>query len=478
MSMMAMDMNAAPPEMLTFDELMADKTGTMARTLASANSFLEQASCAELLARVGCTVESVAPARFPDKRWIQKSYGRSVSDTPEDLMAGKGLFYLTEQRQLYLDCTAGHYQMPWGYNHPGLIAVLLDGIARGIVWDNHSNIPPAPVKRLSEKLVTLANPGADITRLHQNDDALNTVLIGTATGTVACSAVLKIMLKYYQRAKPKEGSPVFVVLDGNYHGTDFLAQRLRGMWNDYFSNIDVIVVQPNDPDELESAFKQYGERIAGFWAEPIMMNREAITVDDSYLSLARLLCDKVGALMAIDEIQTCFWWPEVLYTNRYNFVPDLLVLGKGMTAGFHPLSAVLYRGRYDLLEQYDAISTNGNAALAAYLALGSIALVEKQADQIRRAGTYYHQQMSKLAEEFPQFVAATHGEAHMTGLKLREVADALGLQREALSHGLWLRVHAYHPGHSTILSKFGLLLDEQVADFTVSIIRDLLRERA
>jgi acetylornithine/succinyldiaminopimelate/putrescine aminotransferase len=81
--------------------------------------------------------------------------------------------------------------------------------------------------------------------------------------------------------------------------------------------------------------------------------------------------------MAIDEIQTGFWFPEVIYCSRIGLQPDFIVLGKGMTAGFHPLAALIYRGKLDVLEQYDAISTNGNAALAALLALGCIELIER-----------------------------------------------------------------------------------------------------
>jgi hypothetical protein len=134
----------------------------MGEALTAGRDFLAAASTAELLAKVGSTIAAVPTAGCPDKRWFQRSFGRSVTDNPNDLLVGRGLFYLTEQRRLFLDCCAGHYQMTWGYDHPELRALLLDGIQRGIAWDNHSNIPAAPVKRLSAKLVELANPGADL----------------------------------------------------------------------------------------------------------------------------------------------------------------------------------------------------------------------------------------------------------------------------------------------------------------------------
>jgi acetylornithine/succinyldiaminopimelate/putrescine aminotransferase len=462
---------------LAFDALVGDRSGSLSRALSAGKKFLAETPTSSLLTAVGRTIEAVPASAFPDRRWFQKSFGRVVTDRPDDLLVGHGLFYLTEQRRLFLDCTAGHYQMTWGYDPPELHALLLDGIERGIVWDNHSNIPPAPVKSLSARLAALANPDVDVQALRADGSRLNTVLLGVVTGSVACGAAMKIMLMRHAQVKRDKGAPVFVTLQGNYHGTDVFAQRLRGMWVEYFCNVEVAQVPPNDGEELAQVFRRYGERVAGFWAEPIMMNCEALTLDPSYLQLARALCDQAGALMALDEIQTGFWFPEVFYTNRLSVEPDFIVLGKGMTAGFHPLSALVYRGDLDCLAQYDAISTNGNAALAAYLGLGCIALIEHEAGRIAEVGAHLHSRMSELCCEFPDLLQEVRGEGHMTGLKFRRVEDALGFHRCAFERGLWVRVHAYHAGHSTILTKFALLLDEEVADFAANTMRTLLAER-
>ena len=462
---------------MSFDALMDDASGEIGGALRAGRDFLSTTPTRELLANVGRTIEAVPAACYPDKRWFQRSFGRSVTDAPDDLLVGGGLFYLTEQRRLFLDCTAGHYQMTWGYDHPELSELLRDAVARGIVWDNHSNLPAAPVKRLASKLIELANRGGANSDLQRDGRRLNTALLGIATGSVACAAALKIMLTHYAKAKREKGPPVFISLEGNYHGADFLAQRLRGMWPEYFAHLEVATIRPNDAEELEQAFGRYGERVAGFWAEPIMMNCEALVLDSPYLRLARSLCDRGGALMALDEIQTGFWFPEVLYSRRRGVEPDLLVLGKGMTAGFHPLSALVYRGRFDCLEQYDAISTNGNAALAAYLGLGCIALIEREAAAIERAGAHYQRRMSELVDEFPDLLVEARGEGHMTGLKFARVEDALGFHRCAVERGLWIRAHAYHAGHSTVLTKFALPLQAEVADFAVEAMRDLLARR-
>jgi acetylornithine/N-succinyldiaminopimelate aminotransferase len=465
------------------DVSIADLAGPLGadvcRAMAAAKAFLDSHDSGQLLGLVGQTIDGTALKRTIDKAVMQKSYGGGKVGQTDDLLAGRGLFYVTEQGRLFLDCTAGHYQMSWGYDHPVLTRVIRDGLAAGIVPDNHSNIPQWPVKRLAQKLVEAANPdcpelrAGDFSKIMESNTRLNTVLLGVATGSIACEAALKIMLMRHERMK-RPRPLVFVVLDGNYHGTGFFSQNLRGMWTSYIRNMKVVSVQPNDGRELERVFNRYGERIAGFWAERIMMNREAILVQAEYLQLARKLTHGVGALMAVDEIQTGFWTPELFMYKQAGITPDIVIVGKGMSAGLHPLSSIIYRRELDMLAQYDAISTNGNAALAALAALANIELLQKQGSQINETQEYYYAKLCELAAEFPERIAAVHGNRSMTGLKFCKVEDALAFHKKCVESGLWLRVHAYHAGHSTILCKFALCLESAIVDEFIRRLRMLL----
>ena len=205
------------------------------RAMSNAKRFLDDRDDGQLLGLIGKTFGSLAVRKTIDKAVMQKSYGGGKIAETDDLLAGRGLFYITEQGKLFLDCTAGHYQMSWGYDHPVLTQTIRHGLAAGIVPDNHSNIPQWPVKRLAQRLIEAANPDCpelrrgDFSQVMKSKTRLNTALLGIATGSVACEAALKIMLMHHERAK-KSGPAVFVVLDGNYHGTGFFSQNLRGMW--------------------------------------------------------------------------------------------------------------------------------------------------------------------------------------------------------------------------------------------------------
>jgi hypothetical protein len=99
--------------------------------------FLDGHDTAALLARVGQQIDELPAVEPVDKSALQDSYGGSQRTACDDLLVGRGMFYLTEQRRLCLDCTSGHYQMLFGYNDPALCRAVADAVAGGIVWDNH-----------------------------------------------------------------------------------------------------------------------------------------------------------------------------------------------------------------------------------------------------------------------------------------------------------------------------------------------------
>lgn len=453
---------------LSLEKLLGQNGPRIVAAMRAGLRFIDGHNTAQLLAHVGRSVRGVPAVRAIDKSALQDSYGGSQTGPSDDFLVGRGLFYLGEQRRLFLDCTSGHYQMTWGYNHPALCAAAAAASRAGICWDNHSNIPQSPLKQLGHRLAALANaPG--------EPDPLDTVHLGVCTGSVACAAALKIQLKVFERDRGPKVAPVIITLAGNYHGSDMVPQFMRGMWTHLKRPVEVVIVQPNDPDALERAFRKHGSRVAGFWAEPILMNREAIAVEPDYLRLAQMWCRRVGALMCIDEIQTGFWQPEVFEYRALGLQPDLVVLGKGMTCGFHPLSGVLMHSRHDVLEQYDAISTNGSAALPAFVALCSLEMIREQADHIRNIGQRIEVGFRNLAAEFPEQLVSARGRGYLAGLKFRKVEAALQFHRRLLEAGLWARAHAYHAGHSTVLTKLGLLANEAVVDFVLGRFRKLLQ---
>jgi len=166
---------------------LADVLGPRGRAIVTAMQaslrFLDGHDQSTLLDRLGDLIAEVPAFEPIDKSALPDSYGGSQTGPSDDFLAGRGLFYLNEQRRLFLDCTSGHYQMLWGYNHPDLCATIEDATRSGVIWDNHSNIPQSPLKQLAHRLVALANaPG--------ETDPLDKVHLGLCTGSVACATAL------------------------------------------------------------------------------------------------------------------------------------------------------------------------------------------------------------------------------------------------------------------------------------------------
>lgn len=454
--------------------LIRKKEKQVIKIITIANTFLQREKEKHLLEKVGKIIRNIPNAHYNDKKWFQKSY--IIGDQRNDFLAGRGVFYITEERKLFLDATAGHYQMTWGYNHPFLMNNLNNALKTGIAWDCHSNIPGFFVKKLSEKIVNICNPQENNCEIQENENSLNTVLLGIATGSVACSTAMKLAINYFKKTKGNKKKIVFVSLNGNYHGTDFLMQRLRGMWQWIFSeNFIFETIEPNNTEGLKNVFEKHGENIAGFFFEPVMMNREAILLDKNFVCEARKLTEAVNALMIIDEIQTCCWYPEIFMYRQFDIVPDIVILGKGLTAGFHPLSCVIYRRKLDSLKQYDAISTNGNAPLPSFMALCCLQLVEENIQKIKNISIYYEEALKKLALEFQGLIVSIQGKGLLSGIKLKDQKTALEFHRRCLEKGIWLRVHAYYQSHSTALTKFALVVSRNVIDFTIEKFRSILK---
>lgn len=433
------------------------------RTLLRAKRYLDSHTTSQLLNNVGKRIKSIPIIPHFDKRYFQKSYAGNPDKPQNDVITGRGLFYITELGNLFLDTTAGHYQMTWGYNNPELNATIQEGVKNGIIWDCHSSIPGDYVKKLSYELIDVCG-----------SPQLDTVMLGTASGSMACSTAMKIAIKYFRKAKGEKRTPVFISLNGNYHGTDIMMQRLRGMWTPYFSNCVFETVEPNDISGLKKVFKKHGKNVSAFFFEPILMNRESLLLQKDFVKTARELTESVDAIMAIDEIQTGFWVPEVLMFKQFGIIPDIVIIGKGLTAGFHPLSGIIYRKKYDILEQYDSLNTNGNPPLPAYVALKSIEMVKRDSKRISTIGNYYHNKLKSLAGEFHGIVKSIQGQGLLSGIKFKDQPIAIDFHRKCFKRGIWLRVHAYHEGHSTALTKFALVVDKETIDFTISEFRKIL----
>ena len=182
--------------------------------------------------------------------------------------------------------------------------------------------------------------------------------------------------------------------------------------------------------------------------------------------------------MCLDEIQTGFWQPEVFEFRTLGLQPDLVVLGKGLTAGFHPLSGVLdaspaRRAGTVRRDQHERL---GRLAGVCGPVLAGADRSSERRRSARSAGAS-RKDSRRWWRSFRRCCEAAHGRGHLAGLKFHEVEDAKRFPARCCSSGLWTRVHAYHEGHRTLLTKLGLLADDDDRGFCAGPFPEAAQER-
>ena len=438
----------------------------------SAYNFLKETPRDDLRSMVGQRLDFIPEFDRAEKRAFAVSYQKPVQD---DILAGYGIFKITEGKALQIDWTGGHYQLPLGYHFPEMDHLLTEARRLGIIDDTHNNTPGRAVKLLASEIVRCANvfDGAvndeKLEDILDDDDRLNRVTC-VDTGTVAVGAGLKSIL-YRFRDLHGGHVPVFIVQEGNYHGTDFLEQRLRGMWEWLFTNVIVEPVQPNSIDGLSKAFRKYEssteKRIAAVMMEPILMNNRAIYLRPEYADRARQLCAQHDAILFMDEIQTCMWSPSVFVANEYHADADMIAIGKGLTAGFSPLSYMLCKRPLDNQSQYSSISTNGNADMAALAGLSVLEAVKNNAEHIEVVGSYYFDELQNLQRRHSDIIIEITGRRHLAGINIANPLLADRFHKTCLARGIFARLQTYKEGASTIITKPSIIADANDVDFVI-----------
>jgi acetylornithine/succinyldiaminopimelate/putrescine aminotransferase len=438
----------------------------------TAYKYLMESSVDELRKKVGQRLDFIPDFDPVDKNTFVESYQKPIQD---DILAGYKLFKVTEGKKLLIDWTGGHYQLPLGYHYPLFDDLLTKARRLGIVDDTHNNTPGMPVKLLARELIRCANAFDEdsIENIMKSNDRLNRVT-SVDTGTIAASTGIKGIL-YRFREIYRDKIPVFLMQEGNYHGTDFFEQRLRGMWEWMFTNVIIESVKPNDIDSISEVFRKYknsaSEKVCAVMMEPILMNNRAIYLQPDYVHKAKELCVQHEAILFIDEIQTGMWSPKILMANEYGGVADVLAIGKGLTAGYSPLAYTLCKSSLDNQSQYSSISTNGNADMAAIAGLIVLEIVKANSDHIEEVGNYYFNELENLHKAYPDKIVEITGHRHLAGINFANESVAIRFHKACLENGIFVRLQAYKEGASTIITKPPIIADSKDVDFVMEKFR-------
>ena len=200
----------------------------------------------------------------------------------------------------------------------------------------------------------------------------------------------------------EEGKATIIVCEGNFHGRTSTVISFssdpasRKNFGPYMPGFEMIPY--NDINAL--AFALTNKNIAGFLVEPIQGEAGVVVPDDGYLKKAKKLCEEANVLFIADEIQTGLARTgKMLACDYENVRPDILLLGKALSGGMLPVSAVLCDDEIMMtIKPGEHGSTYGGNPLACKVAIAALQVLkdENMADNAEAMGKLLRSELEKL----------------------------------------------------------------------------------
>ncbi|URM36622.1 ornithine--oxo-acid transaminase [Flavobacterium anhuiense] len=227
------------------------------------------------------------------------------------------------------------------------------------------------------------------------------------TGAEAVETALKISRKWAYEVKGiPENQAQIIVCENNFHGrtttiisfsNDETARKNFGPFTDGF-----IKIEYDNLEALENALNS-SKNIAGFLVEPIQGEAGVYVPSEGYLAKAKALCEKHNVLFIADEVQTGIARTgKLLAVHHENVQPDVLILGKAISGGVYPVSAVLCNDEImNVIKPGQHGSTFGGNPVAAAVAVAALEVIkdEKLAENAERLGVILREGLNKIADK-------------------------------------------------------------------------------
>ena len=225
------------------------------------------------------------------------------------------------------------------------------------------------------------------------------------TGAEGVETALKLARKWgYQKKGIRENEAIIIACEGNFHGRTITIVSIstdpdaRADYGPYTPGIEVIPY--NDTEALSSFLEEKGEKVAGFLVEPIQGEAGVFVPDDGYLKSCYDLCKKHNVLFIADEVQTGIARTgKLLCCEHENVRPDIVILGKAISGGVLPVSAVLADDDIMLtIKPGEHGSTFGGFPLANKVATAALEVVrdENLAEKAEYLGKIFREEMKKI----------------------------------------------------------------------------------
>jgi ornithine--oxo-acid transaminase len=324
--------------------------------------------------------------------YIQKEdqYGaHNYHPLPVVLSRGEGIYVWDVEGKRYFDFLSAYSAVNQGHCHPKIVQALCD---------------QANTLALTSRAFyndSLGEYEEYITQYFGYDKVLP-----MNTGAEGDETALKLCRKWaYEKKGIPENKAKIIVCEGNFHGrtitiismsTDPDSYKGFGPYTPGF-----VVVPYNDLDALQKELED--PHVAGFLVEPIQGEAGVYVPDEGYLAAAYKLCREKNVLFIADEVQTGLARTGKLLACDHEHVrPDILILGKALSGGMYPVSAVLADDEIMLcIRPGEHGSTYGGNPVAAKVGIAALQVLkdEKLAENADRLGVIFREEMQKMVDK-------------------------------------------------------------------------------
>lgn len=337
----------------------------------------------------------------------EEQYGaHNYHPLPVVIDRGEGVFMWDVEGKRYYDFLSGYSAVNQGHCHPKIIGSFIEQAQKLTLTSRafHSDL--------------LGEYAEYITKYFGYDKVLP-----MNTGVEAVETALKLARRWaYQVKGVSENKAKIITVEGNFHGrtlnvisfsTDSSARNNFGPFMPGYVSIPY-----NDIKALEKALQD--PDVAGFLVEPIQGEAGVYVPDEGYLATAAEMCKAANVLFIADEIQTGLARTgKMLACDHENVRPDMLILGKALSGGTMPVSAVLADDEIMLtIKPGDHGSTYGGNPLACKVAITALEVLkeEKMAENAAVQGAYFREQLEAMQHPY---IALVRGKGLLNAIVIR-----------------------------------------------------------
>ncbi|WP_126652524.1 ornithine--oxo-acid transaminase [Chryseobacterium aureum] len=384
---------------------------------------------------------------------------------PVVLDRGEGVFVWDVEGKRYYDFLSAYSAVNQGHSHPKIVGALVEQ-AQKLALTSRA-FYNSKLGEYEQKITTLF--GFD-------------KVLPMNSGAEAVETAVKLARKWSYEVKGiSENAAKIIVCENNFHGR---TTTIVSFSNDPDANQNYgpftpgfIKIPYNDITALEEVLSREAENIAAFLVEPIQGEAGVYVPDENFLKNAAELCKKHNVLFIADEVQTGIARTGKLIACHHEDVqPDILILGKALSGGMYPVSAVLANDNImNVIKPGQHGSTFGGNPIACAVAVAALDVVaeEKLSERAEALGKLFRAEIEKLIEK-TDLITKVRGKGLLNAILINDTPEsstAWNLCLQLKENGLLAK-----PTHGNIirLAPPLVITEEQLLDCVKIIEKTIL----